>query len=303
MKEVVWGLDIGGTKCAFITGSLEGKILSRREVATKEYKDWENLLEKLLPHLSALSEEQECPLAIGVSCGGPLDEEAGLILSPPNLPGWDQVPITNWLEKRYGVPAFLQNDANACAVAEWLFGAGKGTKNMIFLTFGTGFGAGLILDGRLYRGTNGMAGEIGHVRASEQGPIGYGKAGSYEGFCSGGGIYQLSGGKTAKEVVALADAGDETMQMVLKNSAQHLGAGVSLLIDLFNPERIVIGSIFARSERWFRETMEQVIQKETLSRSTQVCQVVPAELGDQIGDIAALSAAVLGLKSGGKQNE
>ena len=294
-SDLVWGIDIGGTKCAFVTGNLEGQVLSRKEVATAEYETWELLLEALLPETSYADAR---PLAIGVSCGGPLDEERGLILSPPNLPGWDEVPIVQWLENRYGVPAFLQNDANACAVAEWLFGAGKGTKNMVFMTFGTGLGAGLILDGRLYRGTNGMAGEIGHVRARADGPVGYGKAGSYEGFCSGGGIRQLAGGKSAKEVAALAEAGDEAMQAVLRESAETLGHCVSILIDLFNPQRVVIGSVFARAEKWFRTPMEEVIAKEALPLSAQVCRVVPAVLGNQIGDMAALSVAILGLESG-----
>jgi len=291
-EELIWGLDIGGTKCALVVGNQKGEVLSRSEVATRAYPTWEAVLEALLP-------ENGCQglKAIGVSCGGPLDEEAGMILSPPNLPGWDQVPIVEWLQTRYGVPAFLQNDANACAVAEWLYGAGKGTRNMVFMTFGTGLGAGLILDGHLYRGTNGMAGEIGHVRACEDGPVGYGKAGSYEGFCSGGGIYQLSGGKTAREVVELAESGDEQMQEVLRMSAQKLGQCVSILIDLLNPQRIVIGSVFARAERWFRQTMEQVISREALATSADICQVVPAALGDQIGDMAALSVAVLGLEN------
>ena len=126
--------------------------------------------------------------AIGISCGGPLNSKKGVILSPPNLPGWDNIEIVNIIKDRLDVPAKLQNDANACALAEWKYGAGRGSNNMIFLTFGTGFGAGLILDGRLYNGVNCMSGEIGHVRLTEYGPVGYGKAGSCEGYCSGGGI-------------------------------------------------------------------------------------------------------------------
>ena len=105
---------------------------------------------------------------MGISCGGPLDASSGVILSPPNLPGWDNVKIVQMIEEKFGVPCGLQNDANACALAEWRFGAGKGTKNMIFLTFGTGMGAGLILDGKLYAGTNGMAGEIRDPSATEK---------------------------------------------------------------------------------------------------------------------------------------
>jgi predicted NBD/HSP70 family sugar kinase len=129
---------------------------------------------------------------IGISCGGPLSSKRGMILSPPNLPGWDNIPVVKMAEERFGKRTLLQNDANACAMAEWKFGAGMGYSNVIFLTFGTGMGAGLILDGRLYSGTTDLAGEVGHLRLSEMGPVGFGKAGSFEGWASGGGIAQLA---------------------------------------------------------------------------------------------------------------
>lgn len=293
MKPLYWGLDIGGTKCALVTGTEDCQVLSRCAVATADFASWQSLLEALLAQAP-----QEAPAAIGVSCGGPLDSRNGRILSPPNLPGWDDVPIVEWLKSRLGAPAFLQNDANACALAEWRFGAGKGCENMVFLTFGTGFGAGLILDGRLYSGTNDMAGEVGHVRAAADGPVGYGKAGSYEGFCSGGGIRQLAGGVSAKEAVARAEAGDAQMQAVLEKSAQRLGACLAMLIDLLNPQKIVIGSIYARAEKWFRETALRVIEEEALIYPRQVCSIVPAALGDAIGDVAALSVAIHGQEMG-----
>ena len=214
MEKLYWGLDIGGTKCALVTGTRDCRVLSRHAVPTRDFSSWQEVLEALLAHAP-----QEAPAAVGVSCGGPLDSRRGRILSPPNLPGWDDVPIVDWLKARVGAPAFLQNDANACALAEWRFGAGKGCENMIFLTFGTGFGAGLILDGRLYTGTNDMAGEVGHVRAEKDGPEGYGKRGSFEGFCSGAGIAKMAGGVSAREVVERADAGDEAMLAVLRESA------------------------------------------------------------------------------------
>ena len=290
MKPLYWGLDIGGTKCALVTGTEDCQVLSRCAVATADFASWQSLLEALLAQAP-----QEAPAAIGVSCGGPLDSRNGRILSPPNLPGWDDVPIVEWLKSRVGAPAFLQNDANACALAEWRFGAGKGCENMVFLTFGTGFGAGLILDGRLYSGTNDMAGEVGHVRAAADGPVGYGKAGSYEGFCSGGGIRQLAGGVSAKEAVARAEAGDAQMQAVLEKSAQRLGACLAMLIDLLNPQKIVIGSIYARAEKWFRETALRVIEEEALIYPRQVCSIVPAALGDAIGDVAALTVGIYGM--------
>ena len=298
-EKIFWGLDIGGTKCAICAAKEDGEIFYREQVATADYPKWQELLETLLemgkknaPH----------PTAVGVSCGGPLDTKRGLILSPPNLPGWDEVPVTKWLTDKLGIPAFLQNDANACALAEWEYGAGKGTRNMIFITFGTGFGAGLILDGRLYEGTNGMAGEIGHVRMEYDGPVGYGKTGSMEGFCSGGGLRQLARimmGRdlTAKDLAQLADQGDEAALAVFRRSAHILGRGLSILIDLFNPEKIVIGSVFARAERHFRKEMEEEIEKEALSINRGSCRVVPAALGDRIGDLAAISTAIIGWRN------
>ncbi len=288
MAKEYWGLDIGGTKTAFLTGDAQGRILSRHEVKTGEYPGWEAVLDAALPARGS-------PAAVGVSCGGPLDAGRGLILSPPNLPGWDRVPVTDWLAGRCGAPAFLENDANACALAEWRFGAGRGCRDMVFLTFGTGFGAGLILGGRLYRGAAGLAGEIGHLRCRPDGPEGYGKRGSYEGFCSGGGIRRLSG-LSAKETVERARRGDEKAREALKTSATALGMACAMLMDLLNPERIVIGSIFARAESWFREDMEKVIAQEALPLTREACRVVAAELGDAVGDIAAITVAIDGLE-------
>ena len=290
MSGLYLGLDIGGTKCAIVSGTEKCEILSRYEVKTADYPSWQAVIDALLAHRP----EGEFQ-AVGVSCGGPLDSVRGLILSPPNLPGWDEVPIVAYLEDKLGIPAFVQNDANACALAEWRFGAGRGCKNMVFLTCGTGLGAGLILDGRLYSGTNDMAGEIGHVRAQKDGPVGYGKRGSYEGFCSGGGIFQLTGGVSARDAALRADDGDAEMLAALHTSAEQMGACFALLIDLLNPERIVVGSIFARAERHFRDTMQRVIDAEALELSRSVCQVVPAQLGDAIGDHAALSVGIDGL--------
>ena len=297
-EATVWGLDIGGTKCALVIGDRTGKVLARWQVATADYgADWQRLINDLFKNAEGIYTR---PLAAGVSCGGPLSSARGVIMSPPNLPGWDDVHIVEWLQNRLSVPAFLQNDANACALAEWQFGAGRGCKNMVFLTFGTGMGAGLILDGRLYAGTNDMAGEAGHMRLAPDGPEGYGKRGSFEGFCSGGGIRQLAQmelGKylSCKQLCELADAGDADARRVLEKSANYLGRALAVLIDILNPERIVIGSIYARAERHFKDGALSAIRREALSLSSGVCEIVPAGLGDSIGDIAALSIAWNGL--------
>lgn len=285
------GVDIGGTKCALILAENDGTICERQMTETKDLQTTLNWILRKAGELAARNRIG----AVGISCGGPLDSATGHILSPPNLPGWDDVPITDLLKDATGAPAYLCNDANACALAEWKYGAGQGCKNMIFLTFGTGLGAGLILDGRLYEGTNGMAGEVGHIRIAEEGPLGYGKKGSFEGFCSGGGISRLgelmgtSG--TAKELAERAKAGEKEALAVYRESARRLGAGLSILMDLFNPERIVIGSVFARSEALFREEMEKIIAQEALPQTAAVCRVMPAALGDAIGDFAAVAVA------------
>ena len=135
---------------------------------------------------------EESIAAIGVSCGSPLDRVKGIVQAPPNLPTWVDVPICRLLGEAFHATCRLENDANAGAVAEHRFGAGMGTEHMVFLTLGTGLGAGIIAAGSLYLGANGDAGEIGHVRLSPTGPVGYHKAGSIEGWSSGGGIAQLA---------------------------------------------------------------------------------------------------------------
>ena len=293
------GIDIGGTKTAVCAGDLSGKLLKKKSFPTDPRP--ETALENIIGETEALTAEfrGEAFSAIGISCGGPLDSEKGIILSPPNLKGWDNVNIKKMLEDKFGLPAYLENDANACALAEWYYGAGKGCMNMVFLTFGTGIGAGLILDGKLYRGASGMAGEAGHIRMTEDGPSGYGKRGSLEGWCSGGGLSEayfdlygerISGG----EVCIRAEKFDEKALKVIEHSALILGRFLAIVIDIINPDRIVIGSIFARSESLYRQTIERIIKEETLPINAGPCQVLPAGLGESLGDMAALCAAVNG---------
>ena len=310
------GLDIGGTKCAVIVGNDKFEILRKIFFETKTERGWVKIIEEFKSHIDTLLKEfpRSGLKRIGISCGGPLDSEAGMIYSPPNLPGWDNVPIVQIFEEAYGVPTAIQNDANACALAEWLMGAGKGTRNMIFLTFGTGMGSGLILNGALYAGTNDLGGEVGHMRLAETGPVGFGKAGSFEGFCSGGGIAQLAKSVVlerlennipvgfcptpgqaenldAKTVAIAAQKGDETALEIIRISGEYLGRGLAILVDILNPQCIVIGSIFSRNENLFRPHIDRILAQEAIPLSMKVCRIVPAALGDTIGDYAALCVA------------
>lgn len=304
------GIDIGGTKCAVILGDENAAIVDKIKFDTTTVDE---TYKRIVDAVRALGAGE----AIGISCGGPLDAKNGVILSPPNLPGWDDVHIVELLEHAFGVPAYLKNDADACALAEWQHGAGKGCDNMVFMTFGTGLGAGLILNGRLYTGASDAAGEAGHIRLSRLGPVGYGKPGSFEGFCSGGGIKQIGqmfarakfqmgarvsycespaelDGITAKTIADCAKQGQEDAREVYAFCGKMLGMGLSVLIDILNPERIVLGSIFQRCEELLRPSMEAVVRAECLAATAGACTIVPAVLGDSIGDVAALTIAMMG---------
>lgn len=317
--SILAGVDIGGTKCAVCVGKSSAdqiKIVGKRRFATLPTP--QDTLAEILAQLSGLLDEyflQPELKAIGVSCGGPLDSARGWVLSPPNLPKWDQVDVLSPLRARFGVSAGLQNDANAGALAEWKWGAGRGCRNMIFLTFGTGIGAGLILNGQLYSGTNDLAGEVGHIRMQPGGPVGYGKPGSLEGFCSGGGIARLAQALaleqiqlgqaplfcpnlhdlpeiSAEMVSQAARQADPLALRIFDITARELGRGLALLVDLLNPERIVIGSIYTRQRELLEPLVRRVLAEEALPQSLAVCQILPSALGESIGDLASLSVAL-----------
>ncbi len=296
------GIDIGGTKCVIVKGDKSGRVTGKVSFATTGCRE---TLERIYKEVGKLTEIT----AIGISCGGPLDEKRGIILSPPNLPGWDEVHIKEELEVRFGVPVNLRNDANACAVAEWRYGAGRGCNDMVFLTFGTGLGAGIIANGRLLSGSRGLAGEVGHIRLAGSGPVGYGKTGSFEGFCSGGGLAKMGraiakaamengdmplfvkGGCidniTAADIAAAARSGDKYARKAFRISGKRLGEGLAVICDVLDPELIIIGSIFARCRDLLEPYMLPVLKSEALAP----CPVTVPLLGERIGDVAAIAVA------------
>ena len=313
------GVDIGGTKTAIVLSSEPPAVLARVEFPTLPDQGPARALDmiqkniRLLLHAQGIYEIQ--PGAIGVSCGGPLDRVSGVIQSPPNLPTWVDVPITSLLQREFNIDCRLENDANASAVAEHRFGAGRGTQHMVFLTMGTGMGAGIIANGRLYRGVSDQAGEIGHVRLTRSGPVGYHKAGSVEGWASGGGMAQVAyrevaaaiqhgetttmaahfranGMLTAKDVAEAAQQGDELAKRIVHSTGIRLGEALAILVDVLNPERIVIGGLAMRLGDGLLATARTKMAREALSVSARNCQVVPAALGEQIGDIAAICVAM-----------
>jgi glucokinase len=295
------GLDVGGTKIAVVEGTDDGRIIRRMQFPTVPERGFDAVFDDITTGVAGIAASAtHKPVALSVSVGGPLNVLQGLVLSPPNLPGWDQIPLKKLLTDRFALPVYIEHDGNAGALAEWYFGAGRGAKNLVFLTMGTGFGAGLILDGRLYRGTTDVAGEVGHIRIADDGPDCYGKSGSLEGYASGTGIARLAQSlhparwtsrPDMTDLAASARAGDADALHVFSVAARSLGRGLAMIADMLNPERIIMGGLGMRLMDVLVAPALEVFRNEALPRAVEACSIVPANLGESIGDIASLCAA------------
>lgn len=306
-RGAVAGVDIGGTKCSISVGTYADHRFAldyRRQFPTHVRRGPDRILTEIEDTLRTALAGRPGIETIGISCGGPLDATNGIVQSPPNLPGWDGVPITDRLEDALGIRCVLENDANASAIAEWAFGAGRGADDLVYLTFGTGLGAGMILNGALYRGAAGLAGEIGHWRmGSPTGPVHYDKRGSFEGYCSGSGIvewYQEYGGRagtdaalSAEVIAQQARAGDEPAMRVFEQASRRLGKGIAMLVDLMAPELVIVGGIYGYATDLLDPGMRAEFAKEVHPQLVQRSKIVASELGEQIGSYASCCVALL----------
>lgn len=307
--EHLLGIDLGGTKTALVAGvlpepgrplRLQAAIKARREFASRPEEGFDRWLKRLQQDYQDLQDTAPgwSPVAAGISCGGPAQWSEGILLDPPNLPGWEEAPLVSAVSEATGLHCRMEHDGRAGAAAEFWYG-GHDVRDLIFLTFGTGIGAGIISGGRLLRGVSGAAGEIGHVRIHETGPLAYGKQGSLEGYASGIGISKLaamaqpSGGPppSAAEVIRAAAAGDEIAAGVLQDSARGLGRGLAILADLFNPQLILLGTLAQHLPPGYLQTALEEMHREALPENVRVCTVRPARLGNRLQDVAALAAA------------
>ncbi len=305
MSAHLLGVDLGGTKTALVAGDTDGNVFRRVEYPTRPkdgYLAWLSRFRSALSNIRGCALEWS-PVCAGISCGGPADWERGVLLEPPNLPGWRDVPVRDDISDMADLPCRMEHDGRAGALAEHRFGAGKGYSSLVFLTFGTGIGAGIILDGRIWRGAAGTAGEVGHVRLADRGPFAYGKEGSVEAFASGTGIARLATLRfperfakdtEARDVIALEAQGDDDAHSVLEESSRRLGQTLAMLADVLNPRIIVLGSLAARLPSWYLETARQVLQTEALPANSEACEVVCSALGDRLQDLASLVAATDG---------
>lgn len=305
----ILGLDIGGTKTACVAGTRDGQILQRIEMPTRAEKPFAEVFPHMVGNLQTLittaKSEGRTVQAISVSVGGPLRIQEGFLINPPHLPGWHNLPLKARLSEAFpNLPVFIEHDGNAGALAEFHFGVGKTRPNLqhlIFLTFGTGIGAGFIVNGQILRGATDTAGEVGHWRLAEDGPLGFGKRGSWESFASGAGLIGLAAQmfplrwKTETPISALVHAmvnNDPEALQVAEVAGTWMGRGLALLIDALNPQVIVFGSLgVVLGERIFRPA-RKVIAAEALPQAAAACELLPSILGKHIGDVAALMAAI-----------
>ncbi|MAE77582.1 MAG: sugar kinase [Planctomycetes bacterium] len=298
------GIDIGGTKVSVCRGDASGRVHAAERFATPE-ADPALVLDECVARLAHFG---ACN-AIGVACPGPFLAAEGAFLDPPNMPRWHGFELVEQLRARVSVPVAAMNDANALALAEWQWGAGIGVDTMVFFTMSTGMGAGLVIDGKLWQGRRGFAGEVGHWRLADDGPLGFGKRGSVEGFLSGPGIVQaaeaearicLHNGEstrlideslTAEIVCEAATSGDVAARRVTDACGRRLGQLMALLADLLEPELFVLGTIGTAHPDLFIPPALSVIEREALAHVREDLRVVPSAL-EARGDQSALAVAV-----------
>ena len=307
MKKLsVFGISIGGTKTSVTHAFYEYGFSN---IDKEVFATFPNDSEKEINRIFSIIDSSNYPVdVISIIVGGPLDINKGLLLKPPHLQGFDNYPIVKIFKDRYHVDVYMVNDADACAIAEHKFGAGKDYKNMAYLTFGTGFGSGLILNNNLYTGFNGMAGEIGHVRLSESGPIGYGKSGSIEGFIAGGNIplwaKEYIKGKetslssyeklTTKDIATEARKGDKAAIEIFDEVAKRLGEAISILIDILNLDLVVVGGIYPRCLDLLENKVLDSVKNNAVRNNFEACKIVPSKLGEKIDDYSSLMGIMLG---------
>lgn len=296
------GFDIGGTKSAVLIGTAKGEILDRIEWRTDSARGPQPLIAEALENAHALEERHGHPTGAGVSIGGPMDATRGIIHSPPNLPGWDAIPLKDILEDALAVPVNVEHDAAACGLAETLWGAGTGKSRVVYLTCATGFGMGIVIDGKPYYGAGGASPEIGHYRYAREGPEAYGKKGTFEAFCSGRSLSRLAAWKFPSrwsaappqpiEISQLASQGDADALAIVALNAEAVGDACALVGDVFVPDVIVLGSLSRYLGKTWIDAVKRRFLDEVLPAASAVCEICAPRLGEHLQDCSAIAAAV-----------
>jgi len=314
MKKVL-AFDLGGTKIAFGVVAENGEVLGSDKIETLAKQGPEQAIQRVNRAAQSLLQKlnikpQEL-IGIGIASPGPLDISKGCVDGSPNLPGWTGYSIEQGLSSFFNLPARIDNDANAAALGEYKFGAGKSKKNMVYITVSTGIGGGVIVDGRLMRGANGNAAELGHLTLNINGPAcPCGANGCFEMYASGTAIARrtreaiqagapsqilsLAGSLekiTTHHILAALQKEDELAKKIWNETTEYLGRGLAVVINTFNPELIVVGGgVTAAGELLFNPVREKALRY-AFPRLAAVCSIVPAGLGSNVGVVGAAACA------------
>ena len=310
---IIGGIDLGATKILSVVVTQSGKLLAEDTRPTQGAAGPDAVIANMIASLrQAVANGEGAQLAaIGIDAPGPVEYDRGIITSPPNLPGWHDVPLASIIEKEFGVPCVLENDANAAALAEHRWGAGRGSRHMLFLTVSSGVGGGIIIDGDLYRGASGAAGEVGHMSINARGARCHcGGRGCLEMYASGVGIGRLAQRLvrqhpdsplarlareqplSAKLVHQAADQGDEDARRLIIAAGQALGIGLGSLIDLLNPQIIVLDGSLTKMGDLYLGPARETAQKESFEQNWSDVRIVVGELGDRCAALGAAAVAM-----------
>ena len=305
----VVAIDLGGTKILSLCVDRDLKIVGEDRRPTEAGLGRDAVIDRMVESAQAAAAGRSAQ-GIGISCPGPSDPRRGIVTTPPNLPGWHNVPLAELVRQRTGIPTWIENDANAGALAEFRLGAGRGSQHMILVAAGTGIGGGLVLDGRLYHGATGGAGELGHMQLDPRGRLcNCGRRGCLEALASGSAldayardiaaqqpdglvaqIARREGEEPSARILDLATAaGDAAAREALERAGAYLGSGLTNLVDLFNPDVIAIGGSVRKSEVYMKTALA-VPPREAFPQHAADVRIVEAELGD---DAPAMGAAIV----------
>lgn len=305
------GVDLGGTKIAAVCTTVDGKVLSSVKIPTLAAEGKEAVIERIILSIKEVISEANVTdiLGIGIGAPGPVDTEKGLIIAPPNLPGWDEVGLRDIIKEYFGVNTYFDNDANVAAIGERWFGAGRGYNDFVYITVSTGIGAGIYLGGKLHRGHTDSAGEIGHMILDIDGPVcNCGNRGCFEALASGTALAKrayeaVQEGKqtslsklqeiSAADVFSAANKGDILARQLIERETTYVGLGIANIITMYNPERVILGGGVSQAGEVFFEPVKEVVKKTVFASRARNTEIVAAELGSNAG---ALGAAALVLE-------
>jgi glucokinase len=318
--DLILGVDLGGTKILTAVTNSQGKMLSRDHSITPALKGDEAVIQSILESAHRTLKQADFAIeeitAIGVGAPGLSNPETGILFTSPNLPGWRDVPLRDIIQKRLGKQTFVINDANAAALGEFYFGAARGVRNFIYITLSTGIGGGIVIDGKIYSGTIGAAGEVGHMTIDDKGPIcKCGNRGCWETLASGTALarearHRIEEGVqtsileyaegdmenvTAQVVHSAAEQGDSLAKELIAQTGYYVGVGLANLLNIFNPDLIVIGGGLSNIGDMLLKPAFKTAGERAYKEAFQAVRFASAELGRNSGVLGAAAFALQGM--------